>query len=438
MTNQNRTKVSMVIPCYNKAPYIDEMLQSVYGQKHGNIELILVNDGSADGTREKISEWLPRFEKRGFDATVIDQENKGLGAAIRVGLERVAGDYVCMPDCDDLLHPEYVSRMARELDGDDGLTQVWWDTNPVLMKTEINKENLLLLLLLHHRCAYSVWRKMIRASAIKTCGLLENYIDSRIAQEPQINIPLCLHGSGLRLLADKLYIYRKVENSMRESVAHDAVKAIEHWTGYQRLVFDVLDKFDSLNETTKFVAETATVMNIYTDTGSGKYKRKLEEMLMSKLARQLNGASKEFAKYRALKGTGRGGPDFLLTLYSETFARTHDNFYDNVKDYIKGKRIVLCAANSRFAQSALPLMLELGIAPHALWDEQADGIRAVCGLRVTKPDYASLKKDDVLIIMAEREDVVFEIRAKNPGCAVFDSDECEAIIYAELFNRLCR
>ena len=59
-------KVSMVMPCYNKVDYIAEMFDSIISQEWDNIELILVNDGSTDGTREVIAEYEQRFSARGF------------------------------------------------------------------------------------------------------------------------------------------------------------------------------------------------------------------------------------------------------------------------------------------------------------------------------------------------------------------------------------
>ena len=67
----------MVVPCYNKVEYIGEMLDSVIAQKWDNIEVILVNDGSTDGTREAIAEYEPKLKTRGYETVIIDQENAG-------------------------------------------------------------------------------------------------------------------------------------------------------------------------------------------------------------------------------------------------------------------------------------------------------------------------------------------------------------------------
>ena len=97
--------VSVVTPCYNGEATIGRLLDSVLAQTYTNIELIVVNDGSTDGTEDAIREYEPtlRHELAGF--TYVQQDNAGLGGAIQAGLRRVTGDYLCWPDADDWLEP---------------------------------------------------------------------------------------------------------------------------------------------------------------------------------------------------------------------------------------------------------------------------------------------------------------------------------------------
>ena len=111
-----QSKTSMVIPCYNKEESISRMFDSILAQEWDNIELILVNDGSTDGTRGIITEYEPKFLERGYEVVIIDQDNQDVAAAVRNGLLRVTGEYVCQVDADDELDPRYVSMMAGWLD----------------------------------------------------------------------------------------------------------------------------------------------------------------------------------------------------------------------------------------------------------------------------------------------------------------------------------
>ena len=103
--------VSVVIPIYNMAPWLRECLDSVVGQKYRNLEIILVDDGSTDGSGDICEEYARRDNR----IRVIHQSNAGLSAARNAGLCVATGDYVLMPDGDDVLHPQLVSLARKAL-----------------------------------------------------------------------------------------------------------------------------------------------------------------------------------------------------------------------------------------------------------------------------------------------------------------------------------
>ena len=94
-------KLSIIIPCYNVAPYVERAVRSVQEQAFGDWELILVDDGSADGTLPV----LRRLEASDGRIRVIAQENSGVSAARNAGLRAARGEYVHFVDADDYLSP---------------------------------------------------------------------------------------------------------------------------------------------------------------------------------------------------------------------------------------------------------------------------------------------------------------------------------------------
>lgn len=100
-------KVSIIIPVYNVEHYIDNCIDSVVNQSYKNIEIILVDDGSTDGSRKACEIW------RDFDNRIIllSKKNGGLSSARNFGLDRATGDYICFVDSDDWLHPSYVQKL---------------------------------------------------------------------------------------------------------------------------------------------------------------------------------------------------------------------------------------------------------------------------------------------------------------------------------------
>ncbi len=95
--------VSVIIPVYNVEEYVEECIQSVLNQTYKNIEVILVDDGSTDGSGEIFNTYS---DER---LTVIHQENEGLAEAWNVGIATANGEYIYFIDSDD-----YISKTLIE------------------------------------------------------------------------------------------------------------------------------------------------------------------------------------------------------------------------------------------------------------------------------------------------------------------------------------
>lgn len=108
--------VSVIIPCYNGEKFIDQSIESVYIQDHASIELIVVDDESADDSAERIKAWEQRFAQKGFTLTYIYQKNRGPGGAIDTGLKYVTGDYLSLLDADDIYLQGALRKKAEFLD----------------------------------------------------------------------------------------------------------------------------------------------------------------------------------------------------------------------------------------------------------------------------------------------------------------------------------
>lgn len=92
------TRFSVIIPTYNRKAYLQECLETVFAQTHAAHEVIVVDDGSTDGTVEVLS-------AKGGQIQVIRQTNAGPGAARNRGAEAASGDYLAFLDSDDLWFP---------------------------------------------------------------------------------------------------------------------------------------------------------------------------------------------------------------------------------------------------------------------------------------------------------------------------------------------
>lgn len=105
------TTISVVIPTYNRRDYLIACLESVAAQRFAPHEVIVVDDGSSDGTVEALA------ERR--DVTLIRQENAGPGAARNAGAAAATGDYIAFLDSDDLWFPWSLEAMAELIEAQD-------------------------------------------------------------------------------------------------------------------------------------------------------------------------------------------------------------------------------------------------------------------------------------------------------------------------------
>lgn len=92
-------KVSIILPIYNVAPYLDETFQSLIQQSLRDIEIIAVNDGSTDLSEGVVRKWQQQDSR----VVLISQENKGQSAARNLALRHATGKYIYMMDSDDIL-----------------------------------------------------------------------------------------------------------------------------------------------------------------------------------------------------------------------------------------------------------------------------------------------------------------------------------------------
>lgn len=107
-------KVSVIIPCHNYARYLPDSVGSALAQSHEDIEVIIVNDGSTDDTREVAGRLIR--EHPGRQVRLINQENQGVSAARNNGIRASTGEFFVPLDADDMLKPDYVERVLSVLE----------------------------------------------------------------------------------------------------------------------------------------------------------------------------------------------------------------------------------------------------------------------------------------------------------------------------------
>ncbi|HHT9135737.1 MAG TPA: glycosyltransferase [Candidatus Wunengus sp. YC60] len=106
--------VSVIIPCYNQALFLPEVVESVVNQAFTDWECIIVNDGSPDNTSEVARQLIGKYYDK--QIMLVEKENGGLSDARNAGIKSSTGKYVLPLDADDLIHPEMLKKTVSLLE----------------------------------------------------------------------------------------------------------------------------------------------------------------------------------------------------------------------------------------------------------------------------------------------------------------------------------
>lgn len=167
--------VSVIVPIYNVEKYISDCVQSIINQTYKNIEIILVNDGSLDGSLAIIRKFS-NFDGR---IRIIDRENGGVSSARNAGIDASKGTYIAFVDGDDYLDTTYISyfvNLIESFEGDMALSynnygenyQNINDKKKIISPTTAMKELYL------NKINVAVWNKIYKKSIIDDNNLRFN------------------------------------------------------------------------------------------------------------------------------------------------------------------------------------------------------------------------------------------------------------------------
>lgn len=121
-----KISISIIVPVYNAEKFLNKCIDSILNQSEENLELILVDDGSADNSGKLCDE----YASNDYRVKVIHQDNAGVSVARNMGLRIAQGEYIGFVDSDDWVLPEMYSRLLKKAD-EDNADIVMCDTTTV-------------------------------------------------------------------------------------------------------------------------------------------------------------------------------------------------------------------------------------------------------------------------------------------------------------------
>jgi len=212
-------KISVIIPCFNGADSILACIESALNQSHRNLEIIVVDDGSVDGSAAV----LDHLSAGNSRVSVIRQKNQGPGAARNAALERATGEYITFLDADDTLEPKAMERML----GADGAPSADWiiaayfnNDNPVLdglgirtnedlaySKTDFKQVLKQFLKSPNGRSSFLyVWGKLFKRDIISRHRLSFDP-DLRVAEDMLFNAQYLVYANRIQYIHQPVYRY---------------------------------------------------------------------------------------------------------------------------------------------------------------------------------------------------------------------------------------
>ena len=213
-------KVSVILPVYNVAPYLDETFASLLNQTLQEIEIIAVNDGSTDNSEAIIKKYAQQDQRIKY----YSQVNQGQSAARNLALQHATGEYIYMMDSDDILSDahaletcyDYAKKHLADFiffDGDtlleDGAAPISWDykrTQYVDENKRYDGEFLLNLMLDNNKHNCVVWLLMINRQYLKRIGL--NFYPGIIHEDELFTTVLTLMSNNIFSLRQSFVKHR--------------------------------------------------------------------------------------------------------------------------------------------------------------------------------------------------------------------------------------
>lgn len=222
MNQFHDVKVSIVVPVYNTAHYLEQCVKSLMMQTYQNIEYLFVDDASSDGSVELLRSLLDQYpERREYCKVYENDSNKGVAFCRRLCMKNATGDYLIHVDSDDYVAPEFIEKiLGKALDSQSDIV-ICNIANVYVNKIKINSKlqevdrSELIKRLLIGTAHNALWNKLVKRSIIVDNNL---YPDDcfRLLEDKSITFRMVYFANKVAFIDEPLYYYRKRENSLSD------------------------------------------------------------------------------------------------------------------------------------------------------------------------------------------------------------------------------
>ncbi len=204
--------VSIIVPCFNQAKYLEETLKSVLDQVYKNWECIIVNDGSKDHTEEIAAKWAKEYKRFSY----VWQENGGLSNARNKGVSMAKGAFILPLDSDDIIHESFLENLLPVLLNNQSLGIVSCYSkffvehqSNIINELKPKGDNYKYLLYVNQLIATSLYRKQCWEE-------VEGYDETmkKGFEDWEFWLSITKRGWNYKIVPEFLFYYRKAKQSM--------------------------------------------------------------------------------------------------------------------------------------------------------------------------------------------------------------------------------
>lgn len=230
----DKIKFSIIVPVYNVRKYVTECIESILKQSYDNYEVLLINDGSTDGSGDICEKYTVKNKK----TKVFHKKNGGLSSARNFGLEKATGDYVVFVDSDDYIAPWSLSEFYKVLKNRDfdvietRLTEVKENEEKILdkhmeeyFKIGFNKERAVEWIIKKSENIWPAPKKIVSLAYIKKNNL--KFWEGKLHEDVDWTSRICYTANTYTAMTKPWYYYRvQREGSITSSVKLKNVTSI--------------------------------------------------------------------------------------------------------------------------------------------------------------------------------------------------------------------
>ena len=208
------TKITVIIPVYNGENTLDRCLQSVVNQTYKSLEIIVIDDGSEDDTKNICKRWMDKDNRIALYHKELDHVSK----ARNLGLEKATGDFLSWVDADDYLELDMYSTMMKQFEANDEIDVVICNTVVHYPNEEtrcvenldsaiIDGQEMIRRILINGESGSALWNKLFRMSLVRRVDAKFKQISGKYSEDALWLTAILAKANKVKRLDKGLYHY---------------------------------------------------------------------------------------------------------------------------------------------------------------------------------------------------------------------------------------